>query len=62
MDSKTVIIGAKLSPFERRVVQEYARLRGQTVSQLIRERVIDRAVKPLRQAALQVEVSEDVGA
>lgn len=50
----------RISPHEREMVRLYAQLSGKTMSQLIRERVVDRALQPLRDAVAQ-ESSEDKG-
>lgn len=43
----------RISPHEREIVRLYAELSGKTMSQLIRERVVDKALQPLREAAAQ---------
>jgi uncharacterized protein (DUF1778 family) len=40
----------RISPHERELVRLYAQLSGKTMSQLIRERVVDKALQPLREA------------
>jgi hypothetical protein len=43
----------RISPYEREIVRLYAELSGKTMSQLIRERVVDKALQPLREAVAQ---------
>jgi hypothetical protein len=50
MDVKTVFIGARTTIAQRKAVQAFAALQGKTVSQLIDEAIIQKAVRPLRQA------------
>jgi hypothetical protein len=50
----------RVSPREREMVRVYAELAGKTMSQLIRERVVDKALQPLRDAVAQ-ESSEGTG-
>jgi hypothetical protein len=57
MDEKTVFIGLRTTPMERHAVRAYALARGLTVSELIRETIVERAVKPLREA-VQAAVSD----
>ena len=40
----------RISPHEREMVRLYAQLSGKTMSQLIREYVVDKALQPLREA------------
>jgi uncharacterized protein (DUF1778 family) len=40
----------RISPHEREMVRHYAQLSGKTMSQLIREYVVDKALQPLREA------------
>jgi uncharacterized protein (DUF1778 family) len=48
----------RISRYEREMVRLYAELSGKTMSQLIRERVVDKALQPLREAvAREAEVS-----
>jgi uncharacterized protein (DUF1778 family) len=57
---KTTTIGARTTEAERLAVRAYAALQGRTVSQLIEEAVIRKAVAPLKAAAAEVEVSDEV--
>jgi hypothetical protein len=55
MHLKNVTIGARTTLANRLAVQVYAALQGKTVSQLIEERIIQKAVQPLRDAAAVVD-------
>jgi hypothetical protein len=57
MDGKTVFIGLRTTPLERLAVHAYAKVKGMTISDLIRATIVERAVKPLRQA-IQAEVGD----
>jgi hypothetical protein len=52
MRFKNVTIGARTTLANRLAVQAYAAQLGKTVSQLIEERIIQKAVQPLREAAV----------
>jgi hypothetical protein len=56
MDEKSVFIGLRTTPMERHAVQAYALAQGLTVSELIRLRIVKKAVRPVREAALAAEV------
>jgi hypothetical protein len=51
MEERDVFIGVRTTPMERHAVQAYASVLGVTVSELIRRKVIEQAVRPLREAA-----------
>jgi hypothetical protein len=57
MDEKDVVIGARTTRWQRHAVRAYALAQGKTVSDLIQERVVDAAVKPLLMA-MQAEVQD----
>lgn len=54
MDAKTAFIAARITPAKLLAVQAFAALQGKTVSQLIEESVINKAVQPLQAAAVEV--------
>jgi hypothetical protein len=58
MDEKDVFIGLRTTRIERHAVRAYALAQGLTVSQLIRQRIIEQAVRPVREAVLQAEAQD----
>ena len=54
MREKCILVAARASAFELLAVKSLAAAKGQTVSQLIRETIIEKAVKPIRDAAQEV--------
>ena len=56
MHVKNVTIGARTTLANRLAVQAWAAVQGKTVSQLIDEEIIQKAVRPLREAVAEAEV------
>jgi hypothetical protein len=56
MHVKNVTIGARTTLANRLAVQAWAAVQGKTVSQLIDEEIIQKAVRPLREAVAETEV------
>jgi hypothetical protein len=59
MEEKSVFIGLRTTPMERLAVRAFALAQGLTVSELIRQRIVERAVRPVREAVAAVEVEVD---
>jgi hypothetical protein len=55
MDEKDVFIGLRTTRMERHAVRAFALAQGLTVSELIRQRIVEQAVRPVRAAALAAD-------
>ena len=61
MAEKETTIGVRTTLMERRAVQAFALARGLTVSELIRATIVEKAVRPVRDASLAADAKVQDG-